>query len=154
MIEIRPESPNAPASQALFADYMALVQDRLGPDFAPTPDIFASEEDFASPGSAWLVVHDDEVPVACGGLLRLAPDLAEIKRMYVAPAARGRGHGRRLLAELERLAAAAGCDRVQLLTTEVLAEARDLYRSSGYEITATERRAGRVDFWLEKRLAG
>jgi GNAT superfamily N-acetyltransferase len=154
VIELRREPATGPASRALFADYMALVQERLGPAFAPTPDIFASEEDFDAPGSAWLVLYDDGVPVGCGGLLRLAPDIAEIKRMYVAPEARGRGHGRRLLAELESLAAAAGCESVQLLTTEVLSEARDLYRSSGYEITATERRDGRVDFWLEKHLPG
>jgi GNAT superfamily N-acetyltransferase len=154
MIDVRREPPTGPASQALFRDYMALVQERLGPAFAPTPDIFATEAELEGPGAAWIVLYDDAVPVGCGGLRPAAPGVAEIKRMFVAPDARGRGHGRRLLAELEALAADAGCERVQLLTTEVLVEARDLYRSSGYEITATERRAGRVDFWLEKRLPG
>ncbi len=154
MIEVRHEPPDGPASLALFGDYIALVQDRLGPAFAPTPEIFATDAEFDGPGAAWIVLYDDDVPVGCGGLRPVAPGIGEIKRMFVAPGARGRGHGRRLLAELEALAAAAGCERVQLLTTEVLVEARDLYRSSGYEITATERRDGRVDFWLDKSLPG
>lgn len=129
MIEIRAESPDAPASQALFDDYLALVRERLGAGFTPSEDIFATEGAFQGAGTAWLVLYDDGVPV-------------------------GRGHGRRLLVELEALAQAAGYERILLLTTEVLAEARGLYRSAGYEILSTERCGGRVDFWLQKRIAG
>ena len=101
-IEIRHEAPGSPAAQALFARYMELVRDRLGPDFAPTETIFASEEVFAGPGAAWLVLYEGGAPVGCGGLRMLEPGVAEIKRMFVVATARGRGHGRRLLAELER----------------------------------------------------
>ena len=84
----------------------------------------------------------------------LGPELAEIKRMFVTADARGRGHGRRLLAELERRAAAAGATRVRLLTTEVLTEAMALYESAGYAVVETYERAGRHDIWLERRLGG
>ena len=47
-------------------------------------------------------------PVACGGLRALDAETGEIKRMFVTSRARGRGHARALLAELERRAAAAG----------------------------------------------
>ena len=154
MIEVRPEPPDGPASQALFGAYMALVRERLGPEFAPSEDIFATEEAFRGPGSAWLVLYEDGAPVGCGGLRPREPGAGEIKRMFVVPAARGRGLGRRLLIELETLAGAAGYQKIVLLTTEVLTEARGLYRSAGYEITSTERRGGRVDFWLEKRVTG
>jgi GNAT superfamily N-acetyltransferase len=61
-------------------------------------------------------------------------------------------HGRRLLAELERLARDKGVQRVRMLSTEVLAEARALYQSSGYSVISTYREDGRRDYWLEKEL--
>ena len=69
--------------------------------------------------------------VGCGGWRAHGTD-AEIKRMYVTPAARGRGLARRLLAELERTARAAGHRRVILETGSKQPEAVGLYRSSGY----------------------
>ena len=72
--------------------------------------------------------------------------------MFVSATARGRGHGRTLLAELERLAAGAGCTRVRLFTTEVLVEARALYESAGYRVVSTVPDGDRTDIWLEKPL--
>jgi GNAT superfamily N-acetyltransferase len=152
VIEVRREPPDAPAARELFAAYMALVRERLGPGFEPTDDIFATADVFRGPSAAWLVLYEDGVPVACGGLRPLPPDAGEIKRMFVAPEARGRGHGRRLLAELEAIARAAGRRRICLLTTEALAEARALYRSAGYTVASTHDESGQVDCWLEKRL--
>ena len=56
----------------------------------------------------------------------------EVKRMYVVPEARGYGLARQLLAELERLARAAGADQVVLETGLAQPEAIALYRSAGY----------------------
>jgi GNAT superfamily N-acetyltransferase len=150
---IRSEAPTAQASRALFDEYMALVRERLGDAFNPSEDIFATEAAFDGPGTAWLVLYEDGVPVACGGLRPLGAGVAEIKRMFVTAAARGRGHGRALLAELERRARDAGYDRVRLYTTEVLHEARALYADAGYhriEMPNVDDRA--EDIWLEKRL--
>ena len=150
---IRGEAPTGEASRALFEEYMALVRERLGDAFNPSEDIFATEAAFDGPGTAWLVVYADGVPVACGGLRPLGAGVAEIKRMFVTAAARGRGHGRALLAELERRARDAGYDRVRLYTTEVLHEARALYADAGYhriEMPNVDDRA--EDIWLEKRL--
>jgi GNAT superfamily N-acetyltransferase len=150
---IRSEAPTGDASRALFDEYMALVRARLGDDFTPSEDIFATEGAFDGPGTAWLVLYEDGVPVACGGLRPLSAGVAEIKRMFVTAAARGRGHGRAVLAELERHARDAGYDRVRLYTTEVLHEARALYADAGYhriEMPNVDDRA--EDVWLEKRL--
>ena len=150
---IRAEAPTGEASRVLFAEYMALVRERLGDAFTPSEDIFATEGAFDGPGTAWLVVYADDRPVACGGLRPLEPGVGEIKRMFVTPAARRRGHGRALLAELERRALAAGYDRVRLYTTEVLHEARALYDDAGYsrvDLAPVDERAD--DVWLEKRL--
>ena len=82
-----------------------LVRERLGDAFVPTEQIFATDDDFVGDGAAWLVVYEGDSAVACGGLRPLGPGVAEIKRMFVTARARGRGHARTLLAELERLAA-------------------------------------------------
>jgi GNAT superfamily N-acetyltransferase len=149
---IRHEDAAGAASRALFAEYMDLVRERLGDAFVPTEQIFATEDDFDGAGAAWLVVYDCDAAVACGGLRRLAPGVAEIKRMFVTASARGRGHARALLAELERLAAQDGCERVRLYTTAVLSEARALYSASGYRPVGVVANDDRIDVWLEKRL--
>ncbi len=63
-----------------------------------------------APGGAFLLLDEDGTPVACGGLRTLdaGAALGEVKRMYVVPAARRRGHARRLLAALEDAARAVG----------------------------------------------
>jgi GNAT superfamily N-acetyltransferase len=152
MSVIRAEQPTGAASRALFAEYLELVRSRLGGAFVPTEEIFATEDAFEGPDAAWLVVYEGERAVACGGLRPLAPGVGEIKRMFVTAAERGRGHGRALLAELEALARAAGCERVRLYTTEVLREARALYRDAGYHPVGVASFDGRIDLWLEKRL--
>jgi ribosomal protein S18 acetylase RimI-like enzyme len=154
VLELREEPSDGPASRALWEEYMALVASRL-PGFEPTEAIFATPEAFTGPGTAWLVGYDGGAPVCCGGLRPLRePGVAEIKRMFVSGAARGRGFGRALLCELERRAAASGRPRVRLFTTEVLVEARALYRSAGYEVVGTVPDGERTDIWLEKTLPG
>ena len=143
MIELRREPPDGPAARALWEEYMALTRERLGDDFQPTEEIFATPEDL----DVWLVLYEDGEPVGCGGLRG-----EEIKRMFVTAGARGRGHGRRLLRELEALAAQAGHRRIRLLTTEALVEARALYASAGYAEASRFRIEDRTDYWLEKPL--
>jgi GNAT superfamily N-acetyltransferase len=143
VIELRHEPPDGPAARALWKEYMALTRERLGEDFEPTEEIFATPEDL----DVWLVLYEDGEPVGCGGLRG-----NEIKRMFVTARARGRGHGRRLLTELEAIAAQAGHRRIRLLTTEVLVEARALYAAAGYVVASQFVIDGRTDYWLEKAL--
>ena len=152
MLDLRAAPADGAESRALWDEYMALVRGRL-PGFEPTETIFATPDAFTGPGTAWLVGYEDGRPVCCGGLRPLHDSgVAEIKRMFVSHAARGRGYGRVLLAELERLAAGAGCTRVRLFTTEVLVEARALYESAGYRVVGTVPDGDRTDIWLEKPL--
>jgi GNAT superfamily N-acetyltransferase len=148
VIEVRREDPGGPAARALWDEYMALTRERLGEDFQPTEEIFATPEDL----EVWMVLYEDGEPVACGGLRELEPGTGEIKRMFVTARARGRGHGRRLLGELEAVAAQAGHRRIRLLTTDALVEARALYTSAGYAVATRFRIDDRTDYWLEKTL--
>jgi len=89
---------------------------------------------FVEPDGVFLVVRDDEgSAVACGGIARFDAERAELKRMYVVPAARGRGLGRRVLVELEGAARRLGYAAVVLETGDRQPEALALYESSGYE---------------------
>jgi ribosomal protein S18 acetylase RimI-like enzyme len=95
--------------------------------------------DFEAPTGHFVVGYVDGVPVAMGGWRRLgdrpglpSPNAAEIKRMYVAPSARGRGLSRIVLAELESSARAAGLDWLVLETGRPQRSAIGLYRASGY----------------------
>src|SRR4051812_45217596 len=56
------------------------------------------------PAMTFLVVRDGADVVGCGALKRDPRGWGEIKRMYVKPQQRGRGIGRRVLAELETIA--------------------------------------------------
>jgi GNAT superfamily N-acetyltransferase len=89
-------------------------------------------EQFVPPAGLFLVGYLDGVPVACGGWRRRPDATVEIKRMYVADEARGRGLARAMLAELERTAAGAGAQRIVLNTGYRQGEAMALYQSSGY----------------------
>ncbi|CAN5871486.1 GNAT family N-acetyltransferase [soil metagenome] len=91
-----------------------------------------SVEEFAPPHGAFLIVADDREPVGCGGLRRHDDDAAEIKRMFVHAAHRGRGYGRRLLYGLEQRARELGYRRLVRETGTAQPEALALYRRAGY----------------------
>jgi len=147
-VEIRREPPDAPAARALFADYVALVCERL-PGFEPSAEIFGTPEELM----AWVVLYQDGEVAGGGGLRELEPGVGEIKRVFVAEPMRRRGHGRRLVHELEALAREAGHTRVRLYTTDVLVEAIALYREAGYAVASTHAVQGRTDHWMEKHLS-
>jgi GNAT superfamily N-acetyltransferase len=91
--------------------------------------------EFDPPEGAFLVAYLDGQPVACGGWRSHGgrSQIAEIKRMYTVPAARGRGIARAMLAAVEESARAYGRSRIILETGERQPEALSLYESAGYE---------------------
>ena len=95
--------------------------------------------DFEDPRGQFFVGYLDGVPVATGAWRRSTVEVlgtsvtAEVKRMYVVPAAQRQGHARRMLAHLEVTAAAAGIEALVLETGLQQPEAIALYLSSGYE---------------------
>ncbi len=78
-----------------------------------------------------LVLDGDAVPIAHGALRMLRGDW-EIKRVIVASAYRGRGVGRALMTELERIAVVGGASRLILQTRDRQPEAVALYERLGY----------------------
>jgi GNAT superfamily N-acetyltransferase len=95
---------------------------------------------FEPPRGAFFVGYLDGRPVATGAWRRRhdvvvdgSDESAEIKRMYVAPSARGRGLARAMLAHLEQTARAAGAEVMVLETGLAQPEAIALYTSAGYQ---------------------
>ncbi|MTD14327.1 GNAT family N-acetyltransferase [Nakamurella sp. YIM 132087] len=85
---------------------------------------------------AFVLVRDRAgVALGCGGIRAIDARTGEIKRMYTAPDARGRGVGRMVLAELERIGRTHGWTRMLLETGEELPEAVGLYTACGYTRT-------------------
>jgi GNAT superfamily N-acetyltransferase len=123
-----------PDALRLVADVQAEYVERYGsPDVSPLdPGMFEP------PLGSFYVGYLRDEPVATGAWRRsevgaLGTDrTAEVKRMYVAPAARGRGLARAVLAHLEDSAAAAGYEALVLETGIRQPEAIALYESAGY----------------------
>ena len=88
-------------------------------------------------GARYFVVLDDQrQAVGCAALQAFETNGdAELKRMYVAPQARGRGLARLLLTTLEQAARTAGHPTLRLSTGYLQPEAIALYESSGYTRT-------------------
>jgi GNAT superfamily N-acetyltransferase len=120
-------SPARDLLTAMVAEMNELYGDIEGPN-VPS----ATPADFAQPHGTFLVGYHDGEPVCAGGLKRLDERAAEIKRMYVAPAARRRGVARRLLTALEDAARARGYAVVRLDTGPRQPHAATLYRAAGY----------------------
>ena len=109
-------------------------------------------EDLVAPHGAFLVARRAADVVGCGGLRLLADGVGEIKRVFVAPGARGQGLGRRLMLELETLARAEGVHTLRLDTRSDLVEARALYAALG-DVEVPAFNDGRyAEHWFAKDL--
>jgi DNA-binding MarR family transcriptional regulator len=104
------------------------------------------------PRGLLLVARLHAEPIACGALKLPPGEPAEIKRLWVAPAARRLGVARRVLAELEARARQAGAEVVRLDTNRALRAATTLYRSAGYIEVPAFNDEPYAHHWFEKRL--
>jgi len=101
------------------------------PDSEPGPAPTA--DDVAQFWVAFAVTDDgSESAIGCGGLRPLAEDHGEIKRMYVAPAARGTGVSTAILRTLEAAARERGWDRLLLETGDRQPDAIRFYEREGF----------------------
>jgi putative acetyltransferase len=99
--------------------------------------LYPPEDNFTElpTADAFLIARIDDVAVGCGAVRFLDAETAEVKRMYVAPSARGRGVGRQLLDELEMFARGRGAHRLVLETGPLQIEALAMYERAGFGST-------------------
>ncbi len=121
-------SPEHPDFAAMAAKLDATLRARQGESqaaFAPY--------NLAGDLSVALVAYQGERAVACGALKTVAGAEAEIKRVYVSPACRRAGLGRRIVEALQKRAAEMGFKTLVLETNPAFTDAVALYRSLGFQ---------------------
>lgn len=137
-------------SQADIADFARLCRDYaaslpfsleyqgLSSELAGLPGLYAPPT-----GAMILARNDQGIAVACIAVRPLASSAylsgdpapgCEIKRMWVAPLARGAGLGHTLMRESIAFARGAGYTLIKLDTSADMAAAQACYRRAGFEI--------------------
>lgn len=95
-------------------------------------ELAALPEPYARPGGRLFLLLDGGEAAGCGGLCPMAPEVAEMKRMWLRPAHRGKGLGRAVAAALVAAAREEGYRSVRLETLSVMPTARELYKAMGF----------------------
>jgi len=96
-------------------------------------ELAALGEEYGPPRGRALVAEIAGAPVGCVAIRSLEPPaIAELKRMYVRPAARGRGLGRALATAALEAASQLGYEIVRLDTVAEMVEAGAVYRTLGF----------------------
>jgi DNA-binding MarR family transcriptional regulator/GNAT superfamily N-acetyltransferase len=149
---VSPMDPAEPAARECVLSYFAELDRRFETGFDPSRSISADDDELRPPRGVLVIARLRERPVGCGALKFHPGSPAELKRMWVAETDRGIGVGRRLLAELEGLAAEHGAEAVRLETNGTLIEAIGLYRSSGYVEVPAFNDEPYAHHWFQKEL--
>lgn len=121
------------AARALILEYQASLGLDLG--FQRFDDEIATLATmYGPPEGALYVATLDGAPVGCVGVRPFAPvpGCCEMKRLYVAPAARGRGLGRRLAQQSMIAARGLGYTHMRLDTLPTMQDAQALYDALGF----------------------
>lgn len=139
LVEFAVVDQQSPDARACLSHYYEELNDRFDAGFDPAKALPVND-------AVFVVARLRGEPIACGAI-KLADSY--IKRMWVSPAARGLGVGRRLLRELERHSRT---PVVRLETNRSLTEAINLYRSEGYVEVEPFNDEPYADFWFEKRI--
>jgi DNA-binding MarR family transcriptional regulator len=152
-VEITAVDPEHPDARYCLAEYVAELNRRSERGFDPSVGATALPHEVRPPAGQFFVAYLHGEAIGCGAVKhhRGAPN--EIKRMWIAPAARGLGLGRRLLEELEACALASGARIARIETSAALTEALALYRSAGWVEVPAFNEEPFADHWFEKALA-
>jgi DNA-binding MarR family transcriptional regulator/GNAT superfamily N-acetyltransferase len=152
MVQITIADPTSQDARWCFEQYFTELSKRFEAGFDPTQSISAHAYELTPPAGLLLVARLREEPVGCGALKFHENTVGELKRMWVAPRARGLGLGRRLLEVLEHEAREAGMTVLHLETNRTLTEAIEMYRHAGYQEVEAFNDEPYAHYWFEKRL--
>ncbi|WP_338676375.1 GNAT family N-acetyltransferase [Streptomyces sp. SCSIO 30461] len=154
---MRAERFDTADATALRRDYYAEVAGRYWRRPATTAEVAEGltgdgVERLDAPTGAFVVGRHAERAGACGGVLLLDTDTAELTRVYIRPGLRGTGGGALLLGTLEDAARRLGAKRMVLNTRQDLIEARTLYSRNGYVAIPAYCQGPYMDVWCGKDL--
>ena len=151
--KISVEDPDSPDAKWCVAQYFAELGERFDEGFDASRSIPADSADLRPPRGVFLIARLDGRPVGCGALKTIESGVGSIKRMWVSPAVRGVGVGRRILLALENEASGLEMEVLRLETNRNLHEAQALYRRNGYEEVRAFNDDPYAAHWFEKRIA-
>lgn len=110
---------------------IAELEDSLAAEYPPEQRHGLALDAIFQPHIEFFVARIDRVAVGCAGVALFA-ELAEVKRMYVRPPARGRGVADALLARIEIATRDAGLTRLCLETGDRQIAAMRVYSRAGF----------------------
>ncbi|WP_282692019.1 GNAT family N-acetyltransferase [Streptomyces sp. CC208A] len=152
-----PERVDTPDATALRRDYYGDVAGRyfgrvLAEDEYDDEMIDDGLELLAPPAGEFLVGRYAGEAAACGGIVLLDGGRAELTRVFIRPAYRGKGGAGLLMDGLEEAARALGARRTVLNTRLDLVEARALYVRHGYKEIPAYCTGPYMEIWYGKEL--
>ncbi|BBC00789.1 DNA-binding MarR family transcriptional regulator [Bradyrhizobium japonicum] len=124
--------PRSDEARYCLGEYYAELARRFEKGFDVKLSRDPEAKDMVRPRGSFIVAMSDGLPIGCVGLKGSSSGFAEIKRLWVAPGARGLGLGRRLMDAAERAARELGIAVLRLDTNSALPEAGQLYRRTGW----------------------
>lgn len=130
-LDVRVDDPAGVAGQALLWG-LTLELFRMDGDRGEDGSGALTLGDLRSPDTTFLIARLDGQPAGCGALRPLEPGVGEVKRMYTAPWARGRGVAAAVLAALEDHARSQGYGALRLETGDRQVAANRLYERAGF----------------------
>ena len=152
-LKLEPTHREDPDVMALYEVFIREADGPLDEDIDLDTEAAAGPPlELGDPGGVLLLARVDGEPAGLGGVRHLDTEVAEVKSMFVSPAHRGIGLGRRILAELERIAAEHGCRAVRLDTSDYLTAAIGLYRAAGYSEVPAYNENPKASLWFERQL--
>jgi DNA-binding MarR family transcriptional regulator/N-acetylglutamate synthase-like GNAT family acetyltransferase len=150
-IELVEMNPRATGARYCLGEYYAELARRFKQGFEVSRSRDPDATDMIRPRGAFIVAMSDGLPIGCVGV-KGGGETAEIKRLWVAPSARGLGLGRRLMEAAESAARELAVKVLRLDTNSALPEAGRLYRTSGWTEIDRFNDDPYPDLFFEKRL--
>jgi putative acetyltransferase len=148
----------APVATDEVRDLVGELERELSAEHPPEQRHGLALDAIFRPHIRFFVARLDGAAVGCGGVA-LFKDFAEVKRMYVRDAVRGRGVAQALLARIESVARAAGLVLLRLETGDRQVAALRLYAQAGFRrcaafgaYAAMAPQAVATSVFMEKRL--
>lgn len=164
-ILITEQDPRCQAAVFCLGEYYSELARRFERGFDVSLSCDPDAADMIRPRGVFLVALSDGLPLGCVGLKGAgtsadpkdldqseSPRKAEIKRLWVSPAARGLGLARDLMTRVEEIACDLGYTHLRLDTNSALPEAVNLYRASGWVEIDRFNDDPYPDFFFEKKI--
>jgi DNA-binding MarR family transcriptional regulator len=151
-IAVEEMDPRCETALYCLGEYYAELGRRFEEGFDVSLSRDPEAKDMIRPRGAFLVAMSDGVPVGCVGLKGSGGEMAEVKRLWVAPSARGFGLARHLMDAIEAAARELSIKMLRLDTNRALPEAIALYRKTGWSEIERFNDDPYPDFFFEKVL--